>query len=417
MAMYTMIIADDEAIARKSLELFIRKEFPEIEVVAAASNGIEMLEQMERLQPDMAIVDINMPGLDGISAISLLKSRGVRTHFVINTAYSDFAYVKSALKMKVDGYLLKPGIHEESITTIRQVCENISREKDESRKNLQMHTLFRAVSPMLENEILLSICSGIPAEKDFQSYCDLKELRFHGGSIITLINGGEAKTNKADLRNLIDTALQNVCDYMLLLMENTLTVLVLLPENIRWEQSAAWASDVAELIAESLFRGVGIRYRIGLSRPCEHFADMAQAYRQSLAALTGETAAQESVPPAGEKESNTNISYYVQYAIRYIDAHYQEDLSLDMVASKIGISPFYLSRLIKQIRGIAFIEYLTDVRIRKAKEIALQTELPSSEIAQKCGYANITYFYKVFKKATGITIGEFRKAAREGRVQ
>jgi len=153
MTMYTLIIADDESIARKSLELFIRKDFPEIEVVSTAGNGIEMLEQIEKLKPDMAIVDINMPGIDGISAIGLLKSRGIQTHFVINTAYSDFEYVKSALKMKVDGYLLKPGVHEESVSTIRQICDNISREKNESRKSLQMHTFFRAVSPMLENEM------------------------------------------------------------------------------------------------------------------------------------------------------------------------------------------------------------------------------------------------------------------------
>lgn len=408
MTMYTMIIADDESIARKSLELFIRKDFPEIDVVSTAGNGIEMLEQIEKLKPDMAIVDINMPGIDGISAIGLLKSRGIRTHFVINTAYSDFEYVKSALKMKVDGYLLKPGVHEESVSTIRQICDNISREKDESRKSLQMHTFFRAVSPMLENEILLSICSGVPAEKEFQSYCEVNDIRFHGGSMITLMNSGDAKTNKKDIRSIINDTLQNVCDHMLLILENTVTLFILLPEKMNQTQSGAWAVDVAELIAESLYQGIGVRYRIGLGDFYELFGSMPGSYRQSLDAIKGDSA-QAGATSTAEHDNSANIHYYVQYAIRYIDTHYQEDISLDMVATKIGISPFYLSRLIKQIKGIAFVEYLTDVRIRKAKVIALETELSIAEIAFKCGYSNISYFYKVFKKATGETIGEYRK--------
>jgi two-component system response regulator YesN len=142
---------------------------------------------------------------------------------------------------------------------------------------------------------------------------------------------------------------------------------------------------------------------------------MPDAYHQSLEAIKGDGLAQDRLTNGAEHENSANTQYYVQYAICYIDKHYQEDISLDMVSAKIGISPFYLSRLIKQIKGIAFIEYLTKVRISKAKEIALETELPISEIALKCGYPNITYFYKVFKKATGVTIGEFRKAARKDR--
>ena len=412
MTMYTMIIADDESIARKSLELFIQKEFPEIDVVSTACNGIEMLEQIEKWKPDIAIVDINMPGIDGISAIELLKSRGTHTHFVINTAYNNFEYVKNALKMKVDGYLLKPGIHEESVSTIRQICDNIRREIDESKKSIQMDTFFRAVSPMLENEILLSICSGMPEEKEFLSYCEVNDIHFHGGSLITLVNSGDIKTNKKDIRIIINEVLLNVCNYMLLISENSLTLFIILPEKINRDQGDTWARDVAELIVESLYRGIGIQYKMGLSPFYELFVNMPDAYHQSLEAIKGDGLAQDRLTSSAVHENSANTQYYVQYAIRYIDNHYQEDISLDMVSAKIGISPFYLSRLIKQIKGIAFIEYLTKVRINKAKEIALETELPIAEIAMKCGYPNITYFYKVFKKATGITIGEFRKAAR-----
>ena len=59
---YTMVIADDEPIVLKSQELFIQKEFPEIDIVGMAKNGIELKEMLEAYRPDLAIVDIRMPG-------------------------------------------------------------------------------------------------------------------------------------------------------------------------------------------------------------------------------------------------------------------------------------------------------------------------------------------------------------------
>ena len=73
--MYTMIIADDESIARKSLELFIKKEFPDIRVIASVADGLELIRSVEENIPDIAIVDINMPGINGIDAIGLLNER------------------------------------------------------------------------------------------------------------------------------------------------------------------------------------------------------------------------------------------------------------------------------------------------------------------------------------------------------
>ena len=88
-----MVIADDEPVVLKSEELFIKKEFPEIDIVGMAENGIELKQMLERLKPDMAMVDIHMPGLSGIEVIELLQHKNCSTRFIINTAYSDFDYV------------------------------------------------------------------------------------------------------------------------------------------------------------------------------------------------------------------------------------------------------------------------------------------------------------------------------------
>ncbi len=82
---------------------------------------------------------------------------------------------------------------------------------------------------------------------------------------------------------------------------------------------------------------------------------------------------------------------YVTKAFIYVKKMYTQDISLEDIAEQVGISPFYLSRLLKQELNETFVEILTKVRIGEA-----------------VGYNNTTYFYKVFKKQTGMTVGEVR---------
>ena len=91
-----------------------------------------------------------------------------------------------------------------------------------------------------------------------------------------------------------------------------------------------------------------------------------------------------------------------------MEEHYMEDISLEDVADNSGISSFYLSRLLKQELKQTFVEILTDIRMRQALNLLWDENKTVKEIAEKSGYSNITYFYKVFKKYTGMNIGEIR---------
>ena len=119
--MHTMVIADDEEIELKSLSLLIKKEFTDIRIVGLARNGAEMVSLIDQYKPDIAIVDINMPGINGIDAIQLVSSLNVPTRFIINTAYSDFEYAQRALSLKVDYYILKPQKRTDTVAVIRKL--------------------------------------------------------------------------------------------------------------------------------------------------------------------------------------------------------------------------------------------------------------------------------------------------------
>jgi len=99
----------------------------------------------------------------------------------------------------------------------------------------------------------------------------------------------------------------------------------------------------------------------------------------------------------------------VALAINYIMDYYMEDLSLDIVANKANISPNYLCRRFRQETGENFVDYVTNVRISKARELLAYKRFTAKEVAKKVGYSNHTYFSKLFKKATGKTVAEYRK--------
>lgn len=416
--MFTMIIADDETIARKSQELFIRTEFPEIEVIASVGSGARLIELVSRLKPDLAIVDINMPDIDGIQAIKMLKDSGSRTHFMINTAYSEFEYAQNALSMQVDAYIVKPGIREETAAVIRKVCGCIRREREESRKNSGMHTFLQSFSPILETEILLSICSGICPEKEFESYCAVSQIEFCGGSIVTLIlQNEEGESDGIDivrprLRCVIEAALSGLCRFMLLITETAVTMFLLLPRRKSAGEDFKWIENAAELAAESLREKTGLRCRVGVGGLYRDISLMPASYYESLRALK-EAAGTDAVKEWRQKSPDEKAAGYVEQALHYIAEHYREDISLDGMAASIGISPFYLSRLIKIKKHVTFVEYLTSLRVNLAKELADQGELTNKEIAEVCGFSNVTYFYKVFKRAAGQTLGEYRSGRQK----
>ena len=94
----------------------------------------------------------------------------------------------------------------------------------------------------------------------------------------------------------------------------------------------------------------------------------------------------------------------------YIETHFKEELTRESLASEVFMNPDYLSKLFKKNTGSSLMDYVTKVRIERAKELLERTVLTISEIAVETGYSNTAYFTKMFKKYTnGVTPREYRK--------
>jgi len=100
-----------------------------------------------------------------------------------------------------------------------------------------------------------------------------------------------------------------------------------------------------------------------------------------------------------------------EFVFEHLEKNYSGDITLELVADKLNISSGYLSTYFKDKTGVNFIDYLNDLRIRKAKEMLLEPGSLIQDVARKAGYQNMNSFNRMFKKFSGITPSEFRKQA------
>lgn len=119
-----IITADDEKLIRMSLISMLEESLFPIDIIEQAANGTEMLEKIKNLQPDIAFVDIQMPGLNGLDAIKIGQALSPCTQWIILTGYSEFSYARKALELGASGYLLKPVSLEELHRTLKKAINN-----------------------------------------------------------------------------------------------------------------------------------------------------------------------------------------------------------------------------------------------------------------------------------------------------
>src|SRR5438067_2420504 len=124
-ATITTVVVDDEQLACDELSYLLR-DFPEIEVIATGSNGLEAVDLIQRLEPELVFLDVHMPGLDGMGVVRSLRAKdGEAPHFIFVTAYDQYAV--EAFRLEALDYLLKPldkGRLAETVERARRIIQD-----------------------------------------------------------------------------------------------------------------------------------------------------------------------------------------------------------------------------------------------------------------------------------------------------
>jgi DNA-binding NarL/FixJ family response regulator len=145
--MIRVLLVDDQKMVRETLKVSLEME-TDIEIVGTANNGIAAIEQVELLHPDIVIMNMEMPGLDGASATKQITSRFVHTKVLIHTSYDNDEYISKSLAMGAKGYLLKTVDTQDLAGVIRNINKG-----------------YTQIAPGLLDKLLISTDAGVVISK------------------------------------------------------------------------------------------------------------------------------------------------------------------------------------------------------------------------------------------------------------
>lgn len=215
--MIRVLIADDHNLVRKGIRSLL-EESGTIEVVYEAADGYEAVEKVTELQPDIAILDISMPRLDGVQASEHILGQGLNTQIIILSMHSDPIIVHQLLKKGVRGYLKKDALTEELILAVNSAAQ---------RKTYLSPTISEDVMPLLlfsdgenipespsdlltprEREVLQLIAEGHTNQSAAHTLgISVKTIEKHRANVMS-------KLNVADLPSLIRKAIKHKLIFM-----------------------------------------------------------------------------------------------------------------------------------------------------------------------------------------------------------
>ena len=157
----TVLLVDDEIMIREGFKRLFDWEAHGCQVVGEAADGMEALGKIDSLRPDIVIMDINIPILNGLKVIQTARIKHPQMAFVIVSGYDDFAYCQQALRMQITDYMLKPVNYEEFGTCIDNLKISLFRQQaalePEEQGQRPIAGLTRYVQEHLAEEISLSV--------------------------------------------------------------------------------------------------------------------------------------------------------------------------------------------------------------------------------------------------------------------
>ena len=160
-----VLLVDDEIMIREGFKRLFDWQAHNCEVVGEAADGMEALAQIDALRPDIVIMDINIPIMNGLKVIQLSRIKHPETAFVIVSGYDDFSYCREALRLQITDYILKPVNYEEFGSCIDALKINLFERRVAEEPQQQEERTITGITRYLQEHLAEELSLSVLAEQ------------------------------------------------------------------------------------------------------------------------------------------------------------------------------------------------------------------------------------------------------------
>ncbi|MFZ3589943.1 response regulator [Bacillus sp. DJP31] len=506
--MIKLLIVDDEQIERDAMKAILDRAFPDI-MIEQTNNGNKAVELAASFRPDLVLMDIQMPGMNGLEAVEQIIVDFPHIKFIMVTAFDTFNYVQSALKLGAKDYILKPSKVSEIRTTIGKVLKEIEEERElRVESNMQREMLQRTLA-LVETDVVTQLLFDHVHEVHLNMLMEMLDIRSTSEVFVMKVivpDGMEHLYSR-----IKEKVRKTRSGWMGALYDRQLLIIIFRDKDQFYRtQAISLARDILSVGNTNQKAG----WFIGIGNECKSLEEIRRSYQEAIIASSNPTLPikyrfYHDVPILNETESRRQAKYLkkdfsdqvrlgqwdklkssighliqayeiegveLQQAQQFVlealwsiwsimsdmgietaapiynyqasnyrqlraetanllldikcsfDKHYEnleadtihqikqyimenseQNISLETLSNKVGLSPIYISKMFKEKLGINYIDFLTECRIEKAKKMLADPEKSIKEITLEVGYHEPNYFSKVFKKMCNVTPREYRK--------
>ncbi|MBR0463146.1 MAG: helix-turn-helix domain-containing protein [Clostridia bacterium] len=468
--MYTALIAEDELLVRMGIASSVPWEEYNIRLVGVAENGIQALQLYREHHPDIVITDVRMPQLSGLELIQAIRSESLSCFVIIVTNVDDDRTINIARMFGVSDILFKASMKQTDIMlAVKRACDELANKDSAHTKDMSEHEMWAAF--LIKRERAQEIPYGVFGFASFvirpagnaprhlgQEFEDALRERIGSSEQCVSVSEGnrvylifktpvQEQEGEALIRDAIgrfrlshSVCVSAACAFATLeiaqlkrLMEKIERIGL---ESPFYEGSVLILSSDGEYVHGRLAELKRTLARFALSgRKVRGLQTCVTALNEYPGRLTdgGEAVVErgrallsligddgnhatfdrqvEAVCSALEnylEKLKKKIRPEILRVVNYLEENLSGELPLAEVAEKLGFNASYFSRLFKREMGCTYSEYLTELRIQRAKMLLLETKMSVQAISEECGFSEISYFSYRFKLMTGITPMQWR---------
>ncbi|GKU80600.1 response regulator [Paenibacillus sp. L3-i20] len=383
-----ILVVDDEKTIREGLKRTIQTAFEEIEVSTAAS-ALDALRILLLERVHIVFLDIMMPNMNGLELLAQVRHTYKDIKWIVISAHSEFAYAQEALRLGAKDYFLKPFGKDQIVQTVTDLHRNWLHEQskglDQDLLELNLNYLREAVFRRWIQGLDIGRFDLTIIRKEYEQYY-LIAVKLECNPQLTLQN--------FIVENVMTEYMsQNGKGFIVNMDGDFLAGVLSLEEGYT-------ARCFREGAVTYLSRCLKVPYLLYMSELLTDFGAIPQEIRKFNSSTIAEV----------DHGSMKGKSDAIDTALQYMKSSYKENLSLELVASIVYLNPVYFSKLFKQRIGIGYKEYVTNLRMERAKELLMDSNLTITKIGELVGYPDVRHFTQVFRKSHNCTPSHYRTA-------